>query len=225
MHSYILTSTNQEDYLTQIQHILNLDHPITVINNPDLKHITNQDAFSIKIDQIRQLQIHNQHPPTQNPHLILIIENAHTMTQAAQNALLKLLEEPQPETKIFLITDQIHNLLPPILSRCQIIKQEKATPPKHDKHSTPTIKDLTTAPLTKRLSLIEPITKDRTTAKRWITTTIKTCQTDLKSQTAQTSLKQSNILIRNLQTAHADLESNVNVKLVMDHLVLNLEKE
>jgi DNA polymerase-3 subunit delta' len=50
-----------------------------------------------------------------------VIEQAELMTAAAQNALLKTLEEPAGRTLIILLTDQFNSLLPTIRSRCQVI--------------------------------------------------------------------------------------------------------
>jgi DNA polymerase-3 subunit delta' len=44
------------------------------------------------------------------------------MNAAAQNSLLKTLEEPAGRTLIILLTDQPHALLPTIRSRCQIVR-------------------------------------------------------------------------------------------------------
>lgn len=52
---------------------------------------------------------------------VFLIEQADTMTAAAQNALLKTLEEPAGQTLIILLTDQPASLLPTIRSRCQLI--------------------------------------------------------------------------------------------------------
>ena len=52
----------------------------------------------------------------------LIFPEAHRMTPAAQNCLLKTLEEPPQDTVFFLITDQPGTLLPTIVSRCRVIR-------------------------------------------------------------------------------------------------------
>jgi len=51
---------------------------------------------------------------------ILVIDLADDMNENAQNALLKTLEEPYPNTLILLLCENIGKLLPTILSRCQI---------------------------------------------------------------------------------------------------------
>ncbi|MDD5083777.1 MAG: AAA family ATPase [Candidatus Moranbacteria bacterium] len=52
---------------------------------------------------------------------VLIIRDAHRLTEAAQNALLKILEEPPAYAVIILITHELGRILPTTLSRCQQI--------------------------------------------------------------------------------------------------------
>ena len=51
---------------------------------------------------------------------IFIIDEAHGLTNAAQNALLKLIEEPPARTIFILCTTELHKVLPTIVSRCQL---------------------------------------------------------------------------------------------------------
>jgi DNA polymerase III delta' subunit len=60
--------------------------------------------------------------PVQGRGKFFVVEQAELMTAAAQNALLKTLEEPAGRTVIVLITDEPGVLLPTIRSRCQIVK-------------------------------------------------------------------------------------------------------
>ena len=52
---------------------------------------------------------------------VAVITNAQTMNDESQNALLKSLEEPSPNTYIIMITDRPKSLLNTIYSRCQVI--------------------------------------------------------------------------------------------------------
>ena len=52
----------------------------------------------------------------------ILFPQAQKMTPAAQNCLLKTLEEPPQDTVFFLITDQPGALLPTIVSRCRVIR-------------------------------------------------------------------------------------------------------
>ena len=52
---------------------------------------------------------------------VALILNAQTMNNECQNALLKNLEEPAPNTYIIMVTDRSNVLLETIYSRCQIL--------------------------------------------------------------------------------------------------------
>ena len=57
----------------------------------------------------------------QSPYKVAIIADGHRLNTAAANAFLKTLEEPPPDTVIFLLTTGTEGMLPTILSRCQKI--------------------------------------------------------------------------------------------------------
>lgn len=87
-------------------------------NHPDIKYITHE-KLSISVDDIRE-QINNDITikPYSSEHKIYIIPDANKMTEEAQNALLKTIEEPPAYAVIILLTDNITSLLPTIQSRC-----------------------------------------------------------------------------------------------------------
>ncbi|MCC7350566.1 MAG: DNA polymerase III subunit delta' [Phycisphaerales bacterium] len=79
-------------------------------------------GINLAIDVVRAELIEPAaHKPTLGHGKVFIIEQADTMTPAAQNALLKTLEEPPGRSLIILLTDQPTSLLPTIRSRCQLI--------------------------------------------------------------------------------------------------------
>ena len=59
---------------------------------------------------------------------VILIPEAERMNAAAQNCLLKTLEEPPERTVFFLITDQPAALLPTIVSRCRVVRFHPLTP-------------------------------------------------------------------------------------------------
>ncbi len=75
----------------------------------------------IVIDQIRALQQRLGFKSFEGPCRVCVVEEAHTMTEQAENALLKTLEEPPPASYLFLVTDHPDRLLPTVLSRCHKI--------------------------------------------------------------------------------------------------------
>lgn len=89
-------------------------------NQPDIMWIRHEKA-SIGVDDIRiQLNGDVQIKPYQSPYKIYIIPSADKMTENAQNALLKTIEEPPQYAIIILLVCSIQNLLPTILSRCVV---------------------------------------------------------------------------------------------------------
>jgi DNA polymerase-3 subunit delta' len=87
-------------------------------NHPDIRYITH-DKSSISVDDIRE-QLNNdiQIKPYGSEYKVYIVSDANKMTEQAQNALLKTIEEPPAYAVILLLTDNINALLPTIQSRC-----------------------------------------------------------------------------------------------------------
>ncbi|MFK7862841.1 MAG: DNA polymerase III subunit delta' [Pseudohongiellaceae bacterium] len=90
---------------------------------PDLLHIQpEQGSRDIKIDQIRQLASFMAKTSHSGNGKVVIVDRAHCLNNAAENALLKTLEEPSNSAFIFLITDLPGALSATIRSRCQRLK-------------------------------------------------------------------------------------------------------
>lgn len=75
----------------------------------------------ISIEAIRDAKLSLSLFPYHGKYKILIINDAHRMNVAAQNALLKLLEEPNQTTMLILVAHELDRILPTILSRCQMV--------------------------------------------------------------------------------------------------------
>lgn len=89
-------------------------------NHPDLIHIA-PEGTAIKIGQVRKLKHQLAFPPLEAAVRVIILEDIHTMRREAANSLLKTLEEPAPNNLLILTADQAGEILPTIISRCQII--------------------------------------------------------------------------------------------------------
>ncbi len=78
------------------------------------------DAASNRgIDDIRDLREKIKYSPAEARYKVYILDEAHMLTPAASNALLKTLEEPPSHSFFILATTEPHKMLPTILSRCQ----------------------------------------------------------------------------------------------------------
>lgn len=72
------------------------------------------------VDSIRLLKSEASYNPVDGARVkYFIIDEAHRMSDAANDALLKLLEEPPPRVRFILCTTDIYKLRPAIQSRCQ----------------------------------------------------------------------------------------------------------
>ncbi|MGG4039751.1 DNA polymerase III subunit delta' [Heyndrickxia ginsengihumi] len=88
--------------------------------HPDV-HIVEPDGLSIKKEQIKQLQQEFTKTAVESKRKLYMIVHADKMSVSAANSLLKFLEEPNAETTAILLTEQIQQILPTILSRCQVV--------------------------------------------------------------------------------------------------------
>ncbi len=79
---------------------------------------------SISIENIRELKkwLTTRFSKGEGISRIVIINNAESMTHEAQNALLKVLEEPVSDTVIILECSEAVKILDTVRSRCQVIK-------------------------------------------------------------------------------------------------------
>lgn len=92
-------------------------------NHPDVITITHEKPGSIGIDEIRtQLNQSIHIKPYSSPYKIYIIPDADLLTEQAQNALLKTIEEPPAYAVIFLLAENPEQLLQTVRSRCVMMK-------------------------------------------------------------------------------------------------------
>lgn len=91
--------------------LTNLLHP------QDAKEHTDSEEGTITIEMIRRL--YDQTRAKQTRRQVIIIDNADRMSSGAQNAFLKLLEEPNAQFHFLLTSHSPQKLLPTIRSRVQ----------------------------------------------------------------------------------------------------------
>jgi DNA polymerase-3 subunit delta' len=76
----------------------------------------------IRVDQVRDLIGEIAGAPFEARRRVFVIDDAHTMNEAAQNALLKSLEEPPPRSHVILVSAAPLGLRQTIRSRCQLLR-------------------------------------------------------------------------------------------------------
>lgn len=91
-------------------------HKVSVGAHPDL-HITNKQGAMIKVDDIRDIKEKAKVYPNDGDKSVYIICDAQNMNPQAQNALLKIFEEPAKHVAFILTCPSKSSLLDTIISR------------------------------------------------------------------------------------------------------------
>jgi DNA polymerase-3 subunit gamma/tau len=82
--------------------------------------VIEMDAASQRgIDDIREIRDRVVLQPVEGQYKVYILDEAHQLTDAAWNALLKLIEEPPPHLVFVFCTTDLSKVLPTVRSRCQ----------------------------------------------------------------------------------------------------------
>ncbi|MEO5666627.1 MAG: hypothetical protein ABIR96_01075 [Bdellovibrionota bacterium] len=90
--------------------------------HPDLFWISPETKTGYSVDQIKELKGSLGLARSIASERVVVIESAEDLGAsggAAANALLKLLEEPRPQTRLLLLSSRPEGVLPTIRSRCQ----------------------------------------------------------------------------------------------------------
>ena len=97
-------------------------------NQPDIIYISHEKPNTIGVEDIRtQINGDIDIKPYSSPRKIYIMNEGEKMTVQAQNALLKTLEEPPEYAVILILTTNVDELLPTILSRCVVLNMKPVT--------------------------------------------------------------------------------------------------
>lgn len=141
-------------------------------------------------------------------------------TREAQNAMLKLLEEPPASSIIIIVSQSQHIFLSTILSRVKVIEIKNEIKLKND--GLTQILDIEGAG--DSLYLAEMVSKDKAKAIVWLEDAIFSARAEMLENLddKEKTLKLYRI-IKNLESARMDLKNtNVNTRLALENLFLNI---
>jgi DNA polymerase III subunit gamma/tau len=98
----------------------NTCHVCVGISSGTSLDVIEMDAASQRgIDDIREIRERVVLQPAEGRYKVYILDEAHQLTDAAWNALLKLIEEPPPHLVFVFCTTDLSKVLPTVRSRCQ----------------------------------------------------------------------------------------------------------
>ncbi len=191
---------------------------------------------TIGIDQVRLMQKKLFLKPMRGKTKALVINHAQTLTIEAQNALLKVLEEPPQDTIIILTTKKVDALIPTIISRCTVVDLGYEIPtltPEEENEYTQIITSLQTWGLGDRLKKAEVLTKDKQEAIIFLEKMILTgrelllqkvqANVDSNTQHKQRIAQLFHCLLA-AKDAHKILSTtNVNPRLTIENMFLTLK--
>ena len=126
-HAFLVESNNYEDVMNSVfklflekKMIFNIDD---IDNNISVRILRPIDNLIDK-DQILNLQEFLSTMSFDGYYKLFFILNAGLMNEQSVNKLLKVLEEPNEKVVGFLICDNSNELLPTLISRCQVLKND-----------------------------------------------------------------------------------------------------
>ena len=97
----------------------------SLLSNPDILFINSDGSESgqtIAIEEARRIKNFVSLSSGGGQYKFVVIDDANLMTPEAQNALLKILEEPNRSSILILVTASSEALLPTITSRCEEVR-------------------------------------------------------------------------------------------------------
>ncbi len=221
MNSFILVSKNtnqQEAYLKTFI----AEHAISPFDQ-----IIISTEGSVGIEVVRKLQETIFLTPYKGNEKIVVIQNAEKLTTEAQNALLKLLEEPPLFVYIFLCSSTEEVFLPTVISRCKIINLQPNTP---NDPNTPNfsldqhLQILLQGTIAEKLALAEALATDKENLPLWfekITIFIRQKMLENIATTPTSPTTQHLRVLSSLQEAHKTFAiTNVSPRTVLEHCFL-----
>lgn len=117
-HALIISADQGLDRDCAVQSLIESDDEISTIRPIEDKKITT-------VDQIRDFIAYISTRSTKRR--VIVFDDSTSMSEQAQNVLLKSLEELTDNTHIIILASSTEGLLPAIISRCQIIRLHHTT--------------------------------------------------------------------------------------------------
>lgn len=197
-----------------------LQLPLTSLEHPDIHWLNAEE--SLKIEVVRELQIQVGYKPYSADVSCYVLSHLETASQPAQQALLKILEEPPQHVRLVLTASSTFGLLPTILSRCQLL-QIKAETSSQTQEIASWYQQVTSLPLGKLVEVADEI-GDKELADTQAQTLIHFLHQELASHL---SSPERTRILKQLQVTREYLEwlsQNVNLKLATSEWLFQLRQ-
>lgn len=228
MTSFILISPTPELGKKESLHLC-IERAIDPLDITFLNPSSEKDGgnISLKIKDVHGMIEKASLKPIKSTMKAIILIQAELLTIPAQNALLKLLEEPPEHTILILETETPDALLPTIRSRCSIItlqERKESLPAEKKKILQTQIEQLTSQSIGDALKLAEQLTKKKDEALPWIKQMILYLRLEMlhrisKEENVQNYARNISTL---LQAQKNITTTNANPRLLFEQLFLRI---
>lgn len=214
MQTFIIASKNLEKGREEVEKFLGQEK----IDKFDIEILEFEKDLGIEDVRNIQKKIHLKPFNGERKATVWILKSKATLD--AQNALLKLLEEPPPSCLIYIVVGEVGFFLPTILSRGKLIEVEND----EEINSENLEKILSLDGVGDALFLAQDVSKDKTEAIAWLESAILEARKEmLTSISDKDKALKFRKLIHQLELAHYDLKNtNANSRLALENLFLNL---
>ena len=220
MHPYLIDTVDtsfQEQEITRIKEKL-------AISPFDIHILTPTPA--IGIEDVRRIQHEITRKPFQGTYMLILIHHMEQATIEAQNALLKILEEPPAFAQFILTTQNRNKLLPTILSRCYLVTNTRNQEDRKKEYSEgeELFQKIITAKLGSRILLSQELAKSKEDTLAVLTQLETFLENYLHRDHALLSPLEIAKTLSKIGHARQFVERNINYKTTLDLLFLSFPK-
>ncbi len=221
LHHSTLFKANFEDVINDLRDEIKKELKISVRGNPDYSE---SDFETFTIEDARSLSERAQNTPLTEDGKKIFIISLKNITHEAQNALLKLFEEPPKQTHFILISPNTSFFLPTLLSRFEV---KEISPKKNLDDSI--AKKFIKLPLKEKLDFAHEIASDIKDEKKSKSDAINfVSELEIEMQKALVDKKNTSEIIffvEELLLAKKSLYGrSPSIKLILEHLSLTCPK-
>lgn len=184
--------------------------------------VLGDNGDSIKVEEVRSL-VNRVNLTSQSPYKAVLIQNVERMTVPAANAFLKTLEEPPDRTVFVLTASGLSLVLPTIVSRTRVVRFSSSKEICGDPVEIEEIQGLLQrSNLVDRFEYVDTLVKEEGDQKeRFLNLLLIIFRKRLRGGWGGSSSKTIKALLK-IEEAGILLKQNVNSRLVLENLMLNL---